>query len=74
MKKHCVSDCCHNLVHHMARVLDDLWRYDQYIKDAKKGKHKQCEKMWRDVAKADAKQLEMLRKMVVAKAKAGKFK
>lgn len=61
-------------MHHLARVLDDLWRYDQYIKDAKKDKHPECAKLWQEIAKTDAKQAEKLRVLVNKKAKAGMFK
>ena len=57
----------------MARVLDDLWRYDQYIKDAKKGKHKECVKLWEQISKQDSKQVAQMRKLIAAKVKAGQF-
>lgn len=74
MRKHCIKNCEHNLVHHFARVLDDLWRYDQYIADAKKGGHKECVAMWKKISEADCQQAEMLRKAIIKAAKSGQLK
>jgi len=74
MRKHCINDCEHNLVHHFARVLDNLWRYDQYIKDATKCKHAQCAALWKKISAMDAKQARLLRDALEAVAKAGKLK
>lgn len=74
MRKHCISNCEHNLIHHFARVLDDLWRYDQYIKDANKCKHKDCVAVWKKIAAIDAKQAKLLRNTIEKLAKSGKLK
>jgi hypothetical protein len=55
-------------------VLDDLWRYDQYVKDANKCGHKECAALWKKIADMDAKQAKMLRDAVERVAKAGKLK
>ena len=74
MRKHCINNCEHNLVHHFARVLDDLWRYDQYVKDASKNGHKDCAALWKKISAMDAKQAEMLRRALENAVKAGKLK
>lgn len=74
MRKHCINNCEHNLVHHFARVLDNLWRYDQYIKDANACKHAECAELWAKVSAADAKIAKLLRDAVEKSAKAGKLK
>ena len=74
MRKHCINDCEHNIVHHFARVLDDLWRYDQYVKDANKCGHRECAALWKKIADVDAKQAKMLRDSLEKLAKAGKLK
>lgn len=74
MRKHCINNCEHNMVHHFARVLDDLWRYDQYIKDARACKHKDCEALWLEISKMDAQQAKILRAALEKSAKAGKLR
>lgn len=74
MRKHCINDCEHNLVHHFARVLDDLWRYDQYVKDATKCRHKECAALWKRIAEMDARQAALLRVALEKVAKSGKLK
>jgi hypothetical protein len=74
MKKHCIPDCEHDIVHHLSRVTDDLWRFDQYIKDAKKCGHHEFASMWEKIAEMDAKQLAMLQKALKQAVNEGKMK
>lgn len=68
-----LNNCNHNLVHQLAVKLDSLWRYDTYIKDAKKEGHNECVRVWEKLKKEDAKDVELLRKLVVDKCKKEKF-
>lgn len=73
MKKYCIPDCEHDIVHHLARVTDDLWRFEQYIKDAKKCGHHEFAVMWKKIADMNKKQLEMLQKALKKAINEGKL-
>lgn len=74
MQKYCLTNCNHNLLHFFAVRVDGLWKIDQYLKDAKKEKHKDCLKFWQKVAETDKRLVEELKKMLVTKCKKGTFK
>ncbi|MEM4240031.1 MAG: hypothetical protein QXM31_00645 [Candidatus Woesearchaeota archaeon] len=73
MKKYCIPDCEHNIMHHLVRITDDLWRFDQYIKDAKKCGHHEFASMWKKIADMDKKQLELLKKALKKAVNEGKL-
>jgi len=74
MKKHCLSNCNHNVLQVLSMKLDLLWRYEQYLKDAKKEKHNKCAQMIMKMVKDDAKHVKGLRDMIIHKCEKKKFK
>lgn len=71
MKEYCIPDCAHNVVHHLSRVLDDLWRYDQYLKDACGD---ECKSLWKKIADLDNQKKQLLADVIEKKAKEGALK
>ena len=63
-----MSNCDYNCVKQLSEKLTFLWRIDQYIKDAKKQKHKACQKMWESIKKDEEKHVKMLKSHLVKKA------
>lgn len=67
MRKYCISDCAHNVIHALSRVLDSLWRYDQYVKDACSN---DCRELWKKIAELDRRKKNLL--VAALEKKAGK--
>lgn len=68
-----MSNCCHNILHLLNVKVDSLWRYEQYLKDAKKENHARCVQIIQQLMKEDAKDVAMLREELEKKIKAGKL-
>ena len=52
----------HDLIHELSRRLDSVWRYDQYIANAK-GLH-DLQKFWDDVKAQDQEHIKQLKKLI----------
>ena len=74
MKEKCMTNCNHNLVHHLSTRLDGLWRYEQFIKDAEAEGDAVCADMWRKFSEQDEQQIKELQNLIIEKSKTGKFK
>lgn len=53
----------HDLIQQLSEDLDSLWRYKEYIKNAKGCDH--CIKMWKRLQVLDEEKAEMLRKEII---------
>ena len=71
MDKCPTCDCTHNILHLYTQRMDTVWRYEQYMKDAKKEGHEACAAFLEELYTHDIAALEKLRKAVVEKAKKG---
>ena len=52
----------HDLVHELSRRLDALWRYDQYIANAKE--HDNAQQFWNDVKTQEQQNIDRLKKLI----------
>jgi hypothetical protein len=71
MKKYCVSNCSHNVIHALSHVLDALWRYDAYVKDSCDN---DCRVLWKKLSELDRKKKELLVAVLEKKAKKGELR
>lgn len=63
----------HDLVHQLSEKLDSLWRYDEYIRNAKRDKCVSCVKVWQYMKGSDKECIKVLEKEITRIVKAGKF-
>jgi hypothetical protein len=70
MPKKCVvcSDCSYNVMKQLVKMNEVLWHIDGYIKDSKKAKHKECQKVFEQIKKDNIKNATSLRKLLEGKA------
>ena len=68
-----MRNCNHNTVHELNAVLDAVWRYEQYIKDAEQDGHPLCVNLWKELRDCCQQHAEKLRQTVVGKANHGHF-
>lgn len=61
----------HDLIHQLSEKLDSLWRYDEYIKNAKDCK--ECKKLWEECRKKDMELIEAIKEEVKRHIKSGMF-
>ena len=59
-----VPNYLHDLVHDLSSRLDAIWRYDQYVANAKAGGNKEQIKLWSDLKKSDMKIVERLKALL----------
>lgn len=52
----------HDLVHHLSETIDSIWRYDEYMKNAKRCNY--CVNLWRKLMKADKEAEAMLKEEI----------
>jgi hypothetical protein len=56
-----ICDCCYNVNKQMAKKAEFLWHAEGYLKDARKCKHKKCEKAFKKIVDDEKKHLKMLK-------------
>lgn len=56
-----MCDCCYNITKQLAKKAEFLWHSNQYLKDAKKAKHKKCVKVLEKVIADEKKHVKMLK-------------
>lgn len=71
--KTCENDCSYNCIKQLTKKLKFLWNVDGYIKDAKKCGHKDCAKTFEIIKKDEQKHSEMIKKLIVEKARKGEL-
>ena len=59
-----VSNHLHDLIHDLSNRLDAIWRYDQYMANAKAGGNKEEGKLWGDLKKSEMKIVERLKSLL----------
>lgn len=52
----------HDLIHELSKRLDGVWRYDQYIANAKDAPHVKA--FWTELKKQEIKNVERLKELV----------
>jgi len=60
-----------DFIHQLSEKLDSLWRYEEYIKNAKDCK--ECQKLWEKCRDKDLEMVEALKKEIENHIKAGNF-
>ena len=73
MKKTCLNNCNYNCMKQLTKKLKLLWHIDAHIEDAKKCGHKECVRVFEIIKKDEQKHVDMLKKIIEKKAKAGKL-
>ncbi|MBI4148713.1 hypothetical protein HY490_05460 [Candidatus Woesearchaeota archaeon] len=63
----CMTNCDHNIIHMLAMKLDALYRYDTYVKDATKERHKECSALFERMRERDCADVEELRRILYKK-------
>ncbi len=61
MAKQVAGDCYYNVHKQLVKRLQFLWNLDDYIKDSKRDGHAQCARMWDEIRKNEAKNVELLK-------------
>ncbi len=56
------ADHDHDLVHELARRLDSLWRYDQYIENSQG--HEALSRFWQDVKAQETQNVAKLKELI----------
>ena len=56
------ADHDHDLVHELSRRLDAIWRYDQYIANAKE--RPEMQQFWQDMKSQDQENVNRLKKLL----------
>ncbi len=74
-KKTCVvcGDCDYNLMKQLTKLNQLLWNIDGYISDAKKAKHKECQKVLERLRDDTQKNAERLKQILIKKCCEGKL-
>lgn len=69
-----MTNCNHNLIHELSVKLDALWRYDQYIQDAKtNGCPDRCCELFQKIKEDVQKHIEMLKEEIARHVKENNF-
>ena len=68
-----MHNCNYNKTHLLVKLKGMAWRLEQYRKDAKKAKHKECEKFYDELEQDLLKHAKALEKKIVKLSKEGKF-
>lgn len=61
----------HDLVHHLSETIDSIWRYGEYVKNAKGCNH--CADLWKKLKKADMEAEAMIKEEIKRHIKDGRF-
>lgn len=67
-----MKDFNHDLIQQLSEDLDSLWRYKDYIKNAKGCGH--CALLWKKMEKLDAERVKLLQTELARHVKLGMFK
>jgi hypothetical protein len=65
------ADHDHDLVHELSKRLDALWRYDQYVTNAKG--HTSLESLWHDLRGQEKKNIASIKKAISEEVRKGCF-
>jgi hypothetical protein len=65
------ADHDHDLLHELSRRLDGLWRYDQYIANAKD--KIELKQFWQDIKTQEEKNIDRLKGLVAEEVRQGCF-
>tara|TARA_Y100000310_G_C20633782_1_gene790081 strand:+ start:1331 stop:1555 length:225 start_codon:yes stop_codon:yes gene_type:complete len=74
MSKGEISDNCYNLINQLTKKLQAVWAYDKLIKDARKCKDRECERLLKKIRDDDKRHVKMLQDVVAKLARKGKLK
>jgi hypothetical protein len=66
-----MEDHDHDLIQDLSKRLDALWRYDQYIANAKG--HSELQELWRDLKSHDLENVKRLKQCIVHEIDQGDF-
>ena len=58
-----MCDCCYDVTKQLVKKSEFLWYAQQYMKDAKKNKHKKCEQVWKKIIADEKKHVKMLKEL-----------
>jgi hypothetical protein len=61
----------HDLVHELSKMLDAVWRYDQYIANAEG--HPEVQELWRDLKRQSHADVQRLKKLIAEEIQRGCF-
>jgi rubrerythrin len=73
MKKCVLCDCNYNVMKQLTKKMQFLWNVDGYVKDAERKGDKECAAIFRKIKADEERHAEMLRKLLMKKAKEGKL-
>lgn len=65
------ADHDHDLIHELSKRLDALWRYDQYVANAKN--HSDIESLWRDLKAQEERNITRIKGIVGVEVRKGCF-
>jgi hypothetical protein len=65
------ADHDHDLLHELSRRLDGLWRYDQYIANARE--KQELKQFWQDIKAQEEKNIDRLKGLVAEEVRQGCF-
>lgn len=63
----------HDLIHDLNVRLDAVWRYDQYIANAKEAGKTDVQRFWKSVKKQDQENIDNLRQLIKDEVKSNCF-
>lgn len=66
-----IQDHDHDMVHELSRRIDALWRYDQYIVNAKD--HAQVQNFWKKMKEQEKQNIQELKKILTEHIKTACF-
>ena len=66
-----MKDCNYNIIHALVKEQQGLYAIEQYIKDAKKAKHSDCEEIWKKIEKNKTDNVKLLHGIMTMKIKNG---
>jgi len=66
-----MKDCNYNILHALVKEQQGLYAIAQYLKDAKKEKHSECENAWKKIEKNKTENVKLLHKIMAEKIKNG---
>lgn len=61
-KSKAIANHDHDMIHELSKLLDAVWRYDQYIANAED--KPKLQKFWKDQKENDQKQVERLKELI----------
>ena len=68
-----MKNCNHDLIHQLSECMDSLWRYDEYIKNAREDSCGNCVELWEKMKELTKEQIKLLKKHLEDCIKEGKF-